>query len=79
MATVMDYFERGVDMVNPISEKLGKKGKEIIQCLVDNNFSKEEVIKFIYATEKDVAKNYDKTLHAVLEELKKRRRTTKAA
>ncbi len=75
MATVMDYVDKGFDILNPISEKLGKTGKAAIECLIDNGFSKKDVVKFIYATEKDVEKHYDKVLHQRLEEIKKRKRT----
>ena len=66
MANVTDMLVDGFNMMNPVNQKLNKKMKRIIDVLLANGATKDEIIKFIYTSESDVSKYIDKRISEVM-------------
>ena len=79
MASFMDMIGEGVDLLNPISKSLDKKGKKIMKCLLANGFSKKDIINFTYAPERDVEEEYDKIMSKILKKAKEQHQASAAA
>ena len=79
MANIMDMIGDGVNLLNPISRSLDKKGKKIMKCLLANGFSKKDIINFTYAPERDVEEEYDKIMTKILRKAKEQHQASAEA
>ena len=52
--------------LNPVARNITKKDKKIIDCLVSNGFSKEEIASFVDVYQSDVEKYVDKLYSKLL-------------
>ena len=66
LSSIKKTLEETASNFNPISEKLNKERKAMINVLIAAGYSKEAIIKFIYVTESDTEKYIDKQYSKML-------------